>query len=52
MLHNEVRELLVEGYIKTRNVKAIAVAFSVSDPNSVSVGAAEKGDRFRSAAGE
>jgi transposase len=30
MLHNEARELLVEGYAKTHDVEAIAKAFSVS----------------------
>lgn len=32
MLHNEARELLVKGYIKTRKVKEIAEVFSVSEP--------------------
>jgi transposase len=30
MLHNEARELLVEGYMKTHDVQAIAEAYSVS----------------------
>ncbi len=31
MLHNEARELLVEGYEKTGDAKAIAAAYSVSE---------------------
>lgn len=31
MLHNEARELLVKGYEKTRDAKAIAQAYSVSE---------------------
>ncbi len=31
MLHNEARELLVEGYKKTGDAKAIAAAYSVSE---------------------
>jgi len=32
MLHNEARELLVKGYLKTHKAKEIAAAFSVSEP--------------------
>ncbi len=32
MLHNEARELLVNGYEKTHNAKEIAEIFSVSIP--------------------
>ena len=31
MLHNETRELLVKGYEKSGDVKAIAAAYSVSE---------------------
>ena len=31
MLHNEARELLVKGYEKSGDVKAIAAAYSVSE---------------------
>ena len=32
MLHNEARELLVKGYLKTHKAKEIAAAYSVSEP--------------------
>ena len=32
MLHNEARELLVSGYLKTHRAKEIAEAYSVSEP--------------------
>ena len=32
MLHNEARNLLVEAYEKTRDAKAVALAYGVSVP--------------------